>query len=480
MTENDNAFETPNHEIDDLARDMLWAEVPAPHQNYWSDIQSRLSQVGHHENTDRVDSHDGAQLSVDRRVTDISPDTLRQQKSETEPSRRRLAFWPVAAAASLVVLALVFGSNGFGGDEIETGFADDDGIEQLVVDEAGVRAGATTDVLGPVVNVDHWHSVYGVWDCTAAGGEGGWVPPFQSTTDNSGIHSHGDGLIHIHPFFEWSAGENAQLWIFADEMGITLTDSTLELDDGQVLTEGTDCGGEPAVLHIRRWETDIELRFDPDAVPAIVTTNLSSERFLNDREVWTIALAPLDAQLPLPPQIRFDTLNTVTTPADFESYGPFASEDTFLLESRDEPIPVGAWSRPTAGEFFTIIGHRDSSPAQAETFTLLRGVSSEALTLVRYPLEGADDADQICVDPPRDGSTPICGDGSPTEGTSGNLAYVLVSDAPAAAAWMVVDLSDGTSLAANVAENLAYVEWPIAQGEATRTVLLDAELNEID
>ena len=55
------------------------------------------------------------------------------------------------------------------------------------------------------------------------------VPVFESPvgspagTQNAGIHSHGDGLVHIHPFTAAEAGKNATLGKFAQYAGITLS-----------------------------------------------------------------------------------------------------------------------------------------------------------------------------------------------------------------------------------------------------------------
>ena len=40
---------------------------------------------------------------------------------------------------------------------------------------------------------DHWHAAYGIYIC------GTLEPPFTDDADPNGIHTHGDGVIHIHP-----------------------------------------------------------------------------------------------------------------------------------------------------------------------------------------------------------------------------------------------------------------------------------------
>ena len=57
----------------------------------------------------------------------------------------------------------------------------------------------------PVANQDHWHAAYGVYLCDD------FAPPITDERDPKGIHTHGDGIIHIHPFVRSSPGKNATL-----------------------------------------------------------------------------------------------------------------------------------------------------------------------------------------------------------------------------------------------------------------------------
>lgn len=182
----------------------------------------------------------------------------------------------------------------------------------------------------PVQNRDHWHAVYGVWDCTSDT----WAPPFQSTLDPEGIHSHQDGIIHIHPFFDASDGPDAKLRIWAEAMEIEISDEAVVLDNGQRLTSGTDCGEEGSgELHIRKWQFDFVV---DSADPEIITEGLADINFLNDREVYVITNAPIDAEIPDPPSDRFDQLNAVA--GAITSTGPVLATDEgldFEVESPD-------------------------------------------------------------------------------------------------------------------------------------------------
>jgi hypothetical protein len=79
---------------------------------------------------------------------------------------------------------------------------------------------------------DHWHTALAVDVC------GEWLPnppafekPFASPnqTANAGIHSHGDGLIHTHPFVRAEAGNNAMVGKFFDYGGWGLSSDSIDL-----------------------------------------------------------------------------------------------------------------------------------------------------------------------------------------------------------------------------------------------------------
>lgn len=158
----------------------------------------------------------------------------------------------------------------------------------------------------PVQNEDHWHSPYGVWDC-AEGEQGGFLPAFQSDNDPTGIHSHGDGIIHIHPFYERASGHEAKMKHFFESMGISVTPERIVLDNGRELPAGDDCGGEPSIIAIARWE----FASSSDEAPEVFTEGFDDLRFLNNGEAWTIARIPQDAEIPPPPPERIAFLGQV-------------------------------------------------------------------------------------------------------------------------------------------------------------------------
>ncbi len=158
---------------------------------------------------------------------------------------------------------------------------------------------ATRDVQASPTLQDHWHNAYVVYDCRSDD----FLPAFQSQLDPTGIGSHADGLVHIHPFTASVTGRQAQLVEFLDPMGATLTDDTLTLPGGETLSEeGAVCGGEPAILQVVRWDSALAGADVGDPIDTI-TEDLSSFRFLENTQSFTIALAPEGATIPPPPSV---------------------------------------------------------------------------------------------------------------------------------------------------------------------------------
>ncbi len=157
-------------------------------------------------------------------------------------------------------------------------------------------ARATRDAQVEPTLQDHWHNAYGIYDCRI----GDFLPIFLSEADPDGIHSHQDGVIHIHPFTDSVTGRKAQLHVFLTNMGATLTDDEFTLSrSGESLTEGAQCDGQEAILQVVRWD-DAFVGGEPSEIR---TEDLDSFRFLANGQAITIALAPPGADIPLPPSV---------------------------------------------------------------------------------------------------------------------------------------------------------------------------------
>ncbi|SRR6266508_660547 len=173
----------------------------------------------------------------------------------------------------------------------------------LLVITARDRRQATA---APKVNVDHWHAAYGIYLCDHF-----LDPQPQEATDALGIHTHGEGVIHIHPFLDSAAGTNARLGLFFDDVQIEVTDKKISAS-GETKQEGKDkCDGKDAIVQVAAWNNadDATAGKKPTQV---FTNDFSKIRFRNDRMAFTIAFLPEDATIPAPESIpELDRLTDV-------------------------------------------------------------------------------------------------------------------------------------------------------------------------
>ena len=99
---------------------------------------------------------------------------------------------------------------------------------------------------------DHWHAAIGFYIC------GAFVPDLAEGEDPLGIHSHGDNIVHIHPFGSSAAGKRATLEVFFDSVNADISGPYVRLTHEIEWTED-DLG---ATL------------FGPGAVPRVVLAGL--------------------------------------------------------------------------------------------------------------------------------------------------------------------------------------------------------------
>jgi len=157
----------------------------------------------------------------------------------------------------------------------------------------------------------HWHAAFGIYVCDT------FQPKLQGTKEEQGtdaqgntvllndkfrilgIHSHGDGIIHYHPYSTKSSGNRAKLGVFLDVYDIKLTDNELVLpaDQGgeKWSTDDTKCDGKDTDLTVRVWD-----HYDkPDEFHDVIT-DFNNIRIKNDGMVFVVAFTPKGADIPMP------------------------------------------------------------------------------------------------------------------------------------------------------------------------------------
>jgi hypothetical protein len=191
-----------------------------------------------------------------------------------------------------------------------------------------------TDV-APVIG-DHWHAAVGFYICDQ------FEPDIAEFESRIGIHTHGDGVIHIHPSSAAGAGENATLGAFLDGAGVKLTDNELTMGD-QTWKEGDQkCGDKDGELVVAQWK-DVE---SSDSKPALIRRDFDSIRFREDGEGYTIAFVPEGTtDIPKPPSAaQLQALGSADDPTATTS--PGATDTTAPGAATTVPTTAPATTAP--------------------------------------------------------------------------------------------------------------------------------------
>jgi hypothetical protein len=147
---------------------------------------------------------------------------------------------------------------------------------------------------GPTVQ-DHWHIGFAIIECGEV-----W-PTILNEHDPDGIHTHGDGLIHIHPFNESTTGTGATLEQFLDAIDYSFGPDALLSEGPSGNWHALDCDGQPSETRLIRGHRD---RAD---TTTIAGDAIFSEYFQENGETWVLARVPITSDntgLELPVEVQ--------------------------------------------------------------------------------------------------------------------------------------------------------------------------------
>jgi hypothetical protein len=157
----------------------------------------------------------------------------------------------------------------------------------VVLGIAGIalsRGGGESTADAPGVKIgDHWHATVGVNLCGTWQGN---TPPYEAAT---GIHSHGDGFIHMHPFSSAGAGKNAKVGLFFSQADEKVSTTELKMV-GEDYKNGDVCENLDKKPGTVRWSVNGEEK-----------TGNPGDYIPNDRDVVAIAFLPEGVEIGVPP-----------------------------------------------------------------------------------------------------------------------------------------------------------------------------------
>ncbi len=194
--------------------------------------------------------------------------------------------------------------------------------------------------VAPVASVDHWHSAYLINDC------GTDLPVTGQFENPAGLHTHGDGLLHLHPYNPSAAGNNATLGQYFAGADAELTDESFTTGFSDpfptTMSEANGCDGEDAMLQLAVWPN----AFDETSEPEIITENLADFRFTSAGMAVTLALLPEGSEIPRPPDDRVASLAETGAGGPIAGVepgeSPFVTASTEPPAAADENAPDGA------------------------------------------------------------------------------------------------------------------------------------------
>jgi len=187
---------------------------------------------------------------------------------------------------------------------------------------------------GPGKTGDHWHQALGFDIC------GEWAANLPDPqVDPLGIHTHGDGVVHTHPFSARAAGRNAKLGLYFETFkGLEVSSDKVELPGQEAKRNGMECDGKPAVVRTKIWQSR-----SPDEKGEVYTGDPSDIR-LRDNQLITVAFLPADAEIRKPPsESALDNLSDVGPRTSTQvPPGPTTTIDPSASTSTAPPTSIAA------------------------------------------------------------------------------------------------------------------------------------------
>lgn len=198
---------------------------------------------------------------------------------------------------------------------------------------------------------DHWHAAYEIYDCGSLAGA------LQTQLGPDGIHTHADGLIHIHPGNSSATGKEARLGVFMDATGLSVTtdgiDTSGSFDAGFTpVDNATGCDGTDSEIVVTRWNVD---GADGLSLETTYRGDFADIGFLHEREAFTIAKVPVGEDAPAPSAAVLAQLDASTNSTNLVSEtttttaAPDDSEDSTTTTSSTTTTTTTAPDEATDG-----------------------------------------------------------------------------------------------------------------------------------
>jgi plastocyanin len=257
----------------------------------------------------------------------------------------------------------------------------------------------------PRIGEDHWHASYTFFAC-------GEKQPNAPTWEGVGVHTHGDGIVHIHPFTASEEGSGARLVKWFEYGGGKLSDDEIQMPgfvkawkNGEVCPDGTEDAGKEGVVQVfvngaKLSDWDRYIPKDGDRIRMVFGPEESTIQ-LDDRQVIPEDEAERDVTI----EIGGNENTTAFTPA---AINVDAGETIKIIVNNTADVSHGMRIAGPDGEYDTaddfVAVPEGSDPTTAEQGDAILPESS-GFVVVRFDEAGQIEfkdptATDISVDPP--------------------------------------------------------------------------------
>ena len=178
------------------------------------------------------------------------------------------------------------------------------GVVGIALARSGSKSGGSPEI------GEHWHAYLGVNVC------GSWLPAAPEYESTAGIHSHGDGLMHIHPSSSAAAGDNATVARFIEDnegAGWELSADSMRLWDGVEYRNGQECVDGEYAGQGAEIEWAVGQVGEPwDGTPR---SGNPADYHPQDRDIVAVAFIPKGEPVPEPPDAEAALGNITDVPS---------------------------------------------------------------------------------------------------------------------------------------------------------------------
>ena len=192
-----------------------------------------------------------------------------------------------------------------------------------------ISRGKTEDAAAPKLG-DHWHAAYGIYSCDT------FLPPLRDVVvDETGLHTHDDGLMHMHPFGTSYTGDGANIGNFGLTVDLEVSDDSFSAG-GVERENGDECDdGEEGTVQLKVWDS-------PDDEEGRLIEGDFADYAPQEFSMWVLAFVPEGTEIPPPPQ---EVIEALRAPSDVVGSTP--SDPTATTVPGSTTVPASTESTET-------------------------------------------------------------------------------------------------------------------------------------